>query len=164
VYGPRTVSLLAYQGDDYPVASTKHLADAQTLAKNGRHLGCAYLAGYVVECALKSVLLYEASWDQAARRYDSQKLGKEQARLRQFAHNLKALRDEVIGVNVRATTRSQRYVPNLPRGAVIWDWSESLRYRAPTAIMPPHAQSMLQDATKVYQQTISLMARDQVLF
>lgn len=59
--------------------------------------------------------------------------------------------------------RRGRNVPTLPRGAAIWDWNASLRYRAPSTLMPDHAQAMLQDATKVYQQTISLMARDQVL-
>ena len=53
--------LASCQGDDYPVASKKHLDDASALAQGGRHTGCAYLAGYVVECALKSVLLYEKS-------------------------------------------------------------------------------------------------------
>ena len=158
------MSLLAYQGDDYPLASRKHLDDASALSSRGRHLGCAYLAGYVVECALKSVLLYEAAWDQTTRRYDPQKLGSEQARLRQFGHGLKDLLEEVTRVYARATTRSQRYVPSLPRRAAILDWDASLRYRGPNDLMPDNARAMLKDATKVYQQTIELMMRDQVLF
>lgn len=45
--------------DDHPGAAGKHLADALTLLDAGRADGAAYLSGYVVECALKSVLILE---------------------------------------------------------------------------------------------------------
>lgn len=41
-------------GDDYPEAALKHLQDADALVRGRRFDGAAYLAGYVVECALKT--------------------------------------------------------------------------------------------------------------
>lgn len=157
------VSRLAYQGDDYPVASKKHLDDAEALANSRRHVGCAYLAGYVVECALKTVLLFEASWESRAGTYDPRKLADEQARLRLFSHGLRDLFEEVTRVCAAATSRSQRYLPKLSAHAAILSWEVSLRYRPPSYLMPIQAQEMLTDARKVYQQTIEMMARDQVL-
>lgn len=46
-------------GDDHPEAAGKRLSDARVLLPAGRADGAAYLAGYVVECSLKSVLLHE---------------------------------------------------------------------------------------------------------
>ena len=43
-------------GDDYPDAARKHLEDAKVLLAGSRPDGAAYLAGYVVECALKTVV------------------------------------------------------------------------------------------------------------
>ena len=46
-------------GDDYPEASLKHLSDAEALLTKQRPDGAAYLSGYVVECALKSLHFIE---------------------------------------------------------------------------------------------------------
>ena len=42
--------------DDFPKAALKHLQDGQALLKTNRFDGAAYLAGYVVECALKTMI------------------------------------------------------------------------------------------------------------
>ena len=47
--------------DNYPKAALKHLEDARVLMQNTRFDGAAYLAGYVVECALKTVIEVETS-------------------------------------------------------------------------------------------------------
>ncbi len=49
----------AQTGDDYADAAGKHLADAVALFCAGRFDGAAYLSGYVVECALKTVIFLE---------------------------------------------------------------------------------------------------------
>ena len=46
--------------DDYPEAAGKHMQDSRLLLAGGRHDGAAYLAGYVVECALKTLIQLEA--------------------------------------------------------------------------------------------------------
>jgi len=51
--------LLQSNGDDYPAAARKHLKDSAELLAQGRPDGAAYLSGYVVECALKTLLQLE---------------------------------------------------------------------------------------------------------
>lgn len=46
-------------GDDYPDAAEKHLEDSKVLMAGSRHDGAAYLAGYVVECVLKTLIQLE---------------------------------------------------------------------------------------------------------
>ena len=46
-------------GDDHPDADQKHLLDAGVLLAQRRPDGAAYLSGYVVECALKSLYVLE---------------------------------------------------------------------------------------------------------
>ena len=46
-------------GDDYPEAAGRHLQDANALLAGERHDGAAYLAGYVVECAMKTLIQLE---------------------------------------------------------------------------------------------------------
>lgn len=158
------MSRLAYQGDDYPEASKKHLDDATVLERGGRHDGSAYLAGYVVECALKSLLLHEACWDERAREHDRRKLEREQARLRdEVGHGIRDLFEEVTRVCAAATSRSSAYIPNLPDRAAIRRWKASLRYRSAGAMTRDLAQAMLRDARQTYDQTIQRMRLDGVL-
>ncbi|HSN99958.1 MAG TPA: hypothetical protein VLS89_16800 [Candidatus Nanopelagicales bacterium] len=53
------MSNLAYQGDDHPEAAAKHLDDAKALLAAMRYDGAGYLAGYVLECSLKTIVLLE---------------------------------------------------------------------------------------------------------
>ena len=51
--------LLMPNGDDHPEAAHKHLLDAGVLLAQRRPDGAGYLSGYVVECALKSLYVFE---------------------------------------------------------------------------------------------------------
>jgi len=53
------VSRLKQANDDYPEAAGKHLQDASVLQNGGRSDGVAYLSGYVVECAMKTLIQVE---------------------------------------------------------------------------------------------------------
>src|ERR1035441_2033403 len=46
-------------GEDYPAAAGKHCDDAGALLAASRFDGAAYLAGYAVECMLKTVIQVE---------------------------------------------------------------------------------------------------------
>ena len=46
-------------GDDYPDAAGKHMEDSNVLIAGSRYDGGAYLAGYVVECSLKTLIQLE---------------------------------------------------------------------------------------------------------
>jgi len=50
-------NLALTSGDDYPAAAGKHLNDAKVLLDAKRFDGAGYLAGYIVECSLRSVVM-----------------------------------------------------------------------------------------------------------
>ena len=83
-------------GDDYPEAAGKHLGDATALLGAGRVDGAAYLSGYVVECALKSIVILEGgnSW----------------------GHDLNALSADALRLSALAGARTARYVPRMTPG------------------------------------------------
>lgn len=140
-----TVSNLAKpNGDDYPEAARRHLVDAETLLKDGRAAGAAYLSGYVVECSLKSLLVLEgtAAW----------------------GHGLPDLASQVMAVNATAGAKSARYITDatktLPTSAVM-NWSPSLRYQAPNVDVPTSA-AWVEAAKSLYMDTVAEMWKDGV--
>ncbi len=157
------MSRLAYQGTDYPEASTKHLEDALVLDRNGRYDGSSYHAGYVVECALKSVLLFEMAWNQRTGQYDRSKLAEAQIRFTELSHDLESLFQELTRVYEKATNRSSQYLPHLSGNAAIMQWKPGHRYRPSGHRGRAQAQAMLNDAQQVYNRTIRQMTRDMVL-
>lgn len=164
VYRAGTMSRLAYQSDDYPEASKKHLDDAIVLGQKGRYDGSVYLTGYVIECSFKSVLLHEASWDEHARDYTRRRLEQEYLRINNFRHQLRDLFEEVTRVYAAATKRSSRYLPNnLLSNSEIWHWKPSLRYRPLGYWTKDRALGMVTEARRIYNNTIGQMWLDQVL-
>jgi hypothetical protein len=163
VYRACAMSRLACQGSDYPDASTKHLEDAKVLDRNGRYDGSAYHAGYVVECALKAVLLYETSWNRRTGQYDRKKLDQVQIRLSELSHGLEGLFEELTRVYATATTQSSPYLPALSASAAIMGWRPGHRYRPTGHRKRAEAQAMLNDAQQVYDRTIGQMMRDMVI-
>ncbi|MBI2566522.1 MAG: HEPN domain-containing protein [Candidatus Schekmanbacteria bacterium] len=134
-------------GDDHPDASGKHLADAQALLAAGRFDGAAYLAGYVVECALKSLIQVET---------------KSQPR---FTHKLKALHSEVAVAYLVAGAATAKYVTPAVLGipsAQISGWTEQLRYRGPS-FSSTDAQAWVAEASQIYADTIAQMIHDGVI-
>ena len=102
-------------GDDYPEAALKHLQDAEVLLKGRRFDGAAYLSGYVVECALKTLIQVEAGEAD-------------------HSHELAGLRDMMQVLAVRAKTRTGRLYGNvaaLLETADVLDWRPEMRYRGP---------------------------------
>lgn len=100
-------------GDDYPEAALKHLQDADALIRSRRFDGSAYLAGYVVECALKTLLLMESG----------------QAR---HGHELTNLLNALDVLAVHAKTRTGRLYVSVAasfKTADILAWTPEMRYR-----------------------------------
>jgi len=104
-------SLLKPNGDDYPDAAAKHLADAKALLGDSRFDGAAYLAGYVVECSLKSILQVQNG---VATR----------------GHRLVSLATEVAKASTSATAVTAKYltptVQNLPSASIV-GWRPDMR-------------------------------------
>ena len=101
-------------GDDHPEAALKHLLDAAALLGQRRPDGAAYLSGYVVECALKSLHVLET--------------GRE---LRE--HGFASLLRTVSSLATVAGAKTARYLGPATRGVLaspIGHWTPEMRYRA----------------------------------
>ena len=145
----------ATSGDDHPEAAGKHLDDAFTLFVNERYDGAGYLAGYVVECSLKSVVLFSSpgpgtNWK------------------KQDGHKLNTLSTKAVHLAVSLSAgRTARYVPNQTPGHSIYasatGWRETLRYRPSATVSDQAAAAWIEEAEKVYESTVAKMWKDGVL-
>ena len=133
-------------GDDHPEAAHKHLLDAQTLLGQQRADGAAYLSGYVVECALKS--LWQLETGQPRRGHD----------LRKLAQAVSAVAT-VAGVK---TARYFKQATSSVSSSAIAAWTPEMRYWAPT-MTSGDAMAWCQIADNVFQETVAQMRLDGVL-
>jgi len=117
------MSRLAKDEDDHPEAARKHMEDARALRSAERLDGAAYHSGYVVECALKAVLLHDRSFDAATGTTNPEQLATWHRKLRNkpFSHDLVAL------VNAALGAEGARYLPPITKESVL-GWSEQMRY------------------------------------
>ncbi len=112
--------------EHYPNAACRHLADSKTLLDAKRFHGSAYLAGYVVECALKAVIVSPAA--------------PPDVEVRRIGHDLSALHKQL---NQMASARQgawRRQVSGSLLGtlrsfldAQTPEWNPSMRYEATDA-------------------------------
>ncbi|MCY4511670.1 MAG: HEPN domain-containing protein [Acidobacteria bacterium] len=125
-------------GDDFPEAAGKHMQDSGLLLAEGRHDGAAYLAGYVVECALKTLIQLEAG----------------QVR---YSHDLSALDQELDKLAAQASSRAGklylRAQAPLRASTILNDWTPEQRYRSPE-IGAADAARWHQEAAGVYRRII----------
>ena len=133
-------------GDDYPDAARKHLADAAVLFPAGRHDGTAYLAGYVVECALKTLIQVETGTAE-----HSHDLGGLQTVLRTLATQVGARTANLYGP-----------VAMLLSSAGVRAWKPEMRYRGPE-IAVSEAEAWLHEAGDLYSRTIGQLILDGVI-
>src|SRR5450759_3389212 len=82
-------------GEDYPDAAIKHCDDARSLLSASRPDGAAYLAGYAVECTLKTLVQVEERSTRLVR-----------------DHNLTALSTEALRLAAEATNKTDRSLTN----------------------------------------------------
>lgn len=133
-------------GDAYPEAAGKHLADAKTLFAASRFDGSAYLSGYVVECALKTLLEIETGGAK-------------------YKHELPQLAADVSAVCLAAGTKTAKYVTATVNGvpsSKIANWHPAMRYQRPS-VARAEALRWLDEAELIYQDTIGTMILDGVL-
>jgi hypothetical protein len=113
--------LRTINGDDHPEAAHKHLLDAQILLGQQRADGAAYLSGYVVECALKSLWLHETGVPSAGPNPRGQK-----------GHNLNLLASNVAALASVAGAKTARYFKSATSGVLstaIASWRPEMRYQ-----------------------------------
>lgn len=144
--------ILQPNGDDHPEAAGKHLNDAQTLESQSRHDGAGYLAGYVVECCLKAVVLVEygaPTWDGRT------------------GHDLRFLSANALRFASIASAKTAKYAPFGNAGHPIYDpnvgWRHTLRYREQGAVPVATAQTWIAEANFVFQKTVAPMRLDGVI-
>lgn len=130
-------------GDDFPAAAQRHLEDAGVLQAADRPDGAAYLAGYVVECAMKTMIQVETGW--AARSHD----------LAGLDRTLSALSARVGAQTARHYARA---VPLL-RDPALLGWNPAMRYRGQETSQTDAAAS-LRAAGDVYRVVIGGLALD----
>ena len=140
--------------DDHPDAAHKHLLDAGVLLAQKRADGAAYLSGYVVECALKSLWLHETG----ALTANAIPRGKK-------GHDLGYLATHVSALAAVAGAKSARYFKTATSGvpsSAIAAWTPEMRYRSPTMALVD-AESWHACARNVFQETVHQMRLDGVL-
>lgn len=141
-------------GDDHPEAAHKHLLDAQTLMGQQRADGAAYLSGYVVECALKSLWLHQTGTATGSAMPWGRK-----------GHDLNYLAAQASAFASVAGARTARYfggtASSLP-SSVIAAWNPEMRYQ-PATMMPGDAQAWCNVADTVFHETVAQMRLDGVL-
>lgn len=133
-------------GDDYPDAALKHLLDAQSLLGQNRADGAAYLSGYVVECALKSIWQIETGQPR-------------------HGHNLITLTQAANAVATVANAKSARYFKAASGGvasSAIAAWKPEMRYHS-ASIALTDAQAWWVVANDVYRETVAQMRLDGVI-
>ena len=121
-------------GDDYPEAAGKHMQDSGLLLSDRRHDGAAYLAGYVVECALKTLIQLETG---QARR----------------SHDLVGLCDVLDTLAAQASSRTGKLYlgaqVRLRATSILNDWVPEQRYRGP-AVSSAEAATWHREAADAY--------------
>ena len=125
-------------GDDYPDAAGKHLEDSKLLMAGSRHDGAAYLAGYVVECVLKTLIQLETG--EAI-----------------HSHDLSGLCDRLDGLGARVGARHGKVYlaaeASLRASGVLNDWRPEQRYRGP-GVTANGARTWYGEADVAYQQVM----------
>ena len=120
---------------DYPKAALKHLEDAQALLTSSRFDGAAYLAGYVVECALKTMIEVER-------------------KNVPHIHDLNKLQSRLQALAVVAGSRTGHlYVAITQSINQTHSWIPEMRYREPY-VAAPVAGSWVAEADAVYKKVI----------
>ena len=135
-------------GEDYPEAAFKHCEDARHLMSGNRPDGAAYLAGYAVECTLKTLVQVEAG----------------NARLIR-SHNLNDLSSQALRLAATATSKTAKYisaptVTTLNYGQPPAGWVEYLRYFPAGTIPAPTAEQWVTEAERLYTELIGELRKD----
>jgi len=137
-------------GEDYPDAALKHCDDARHLLSANRPDGAAYLAGYAVECTLKTVIQVESSNSDP---------------VRTWKHHLNNLSTEAMRLAALPSNKTARYlthpsITTLPYSNPPSGWKESLRYYSSGTIPNPTAEQWVGEAERLYLEVIGELQKD----
>ena len=129
-------------GDDYPEAAEKHMGDSRVLMARRRYDGAAYLAGYVVECALKTLIQLETGRVE-------------------YSHDLPRLCDRLDTLAAQVSSRTGRFYlgaqKSLRASNILNHWEPEQRYHAP-GITAKDARVWRLEAESAYRQIIGQLS------
>ena len=124
--------------DNYPAATRKHVLDSEALLSANRYDGAGYLAGYAVECTLKTLILVE-----------TRKGG--------GGHDLNSLSAQALRLAGLPTQKTAAYV----KGPMItWllygpaGWRETLRYEAEGTVGRADCEAWVSEARRLHDAVI----------
>lgn len=137
-------------GEDYPEAAAKHCSDARSLLEKGRPDGAAYLAGYAVECVLKTLIQVGQGGSAA---------------VRQWQHDLTSLGAEAMRLAALPTSTIARYLPAgpftmIPYAAPPAGWKETLRYHPAGTIPEGTAVAWTNEAERLYKDVVGELKKN----
>lgn len=127
--------------DDYPGAASKHVLDGEALLAANRFDGAGYLAGYAVECTIKTLAQVEGE------------------SLR--GHNLGDLSRQALRLAALPSQRTARYVTNPNLTTLTYGdvpgWKEELRYQPDGYVGEAGAKAWVAEARRLYDEVIVQM-------
>lgn len=134
-------------GDDYPEAAAKNVDDAVVLLASLRYDGAGYLAGYAVECVLKTIIQLERGLT--------------------WGHRLNDLNQDALRAASLPASQTGKYVQQSPLTKISYGlptgWQETLRYRAVGEIGENLAKEWVEEAQRLYREVIIPMRLDGVI-
>lgn len=135
-------------GEDYPDAARKHYTDARALLGRRRYDGAAYLAGYAVECILKTIIQMN------------------QPSSIPMIHDITKLSTDAQRLATMPSCKTARYFPlgstvtRLPYGAPPAGWKETLRYHFEGSIPRTTASAWVAEAKRLYEHVLWGLIKD----
>jgi hypothetical protein len=134
--------------DDFPGAASKHVLDSEALLAANRFDGAGYLAGYAVECTIKTVAQVEG-----------RKLGKR--------HDLGDLSRKALVLVALPSSRTARYLTNPNFTTLTYGdppgWKETMRYQAVGFVNRADAVAWVAEARRLHDEVILEMKKDGIL-
>jgi len=127
--------------DDYPGAASKHVLDGEALLVANRFDGAGYLAGYAVECTIKTLARAEGN--------------------RLSGHNLGDLSRRALVLVALPSGRTARYLTNPNFTTLTYGdppgWRETIRYQAAGFVTQADAVAWVAEARRLHDEVIVQM-------
>jgi len=134
--------------DNYPAAARKHVLDSEALLSANRYDGAGYLAGYAVECTLKTLIWVETSKDA------------------RDTHDLNILSARALLLAGLPTQKTAAYVKGPAITSLLYGpagWRETLRYEAEGTVARTDCEAWVSEARRLHDAVIIPMKCDGVL-
>lgn len=133
--------------DNYPEAARKHVLDSEALLRVKRYDGAGYLAGYAVECTLKTLIWVETGG------------GVRNNNLNQLSS--RALQLHSLPTQKTASYVKQPMVTSLLYGSA--GWRETLRYDPEGTVTQADSTAWVSEARRLHDEVIIPMKLDGVI-